>query len=78
MNEVSMIRRTMTTQQKQKIISSIRDEIFKYEEVVFTYLHGSFPGEGAFADVDLALFLDSAKVSKEETLSYKKNTGLKT
>jgi len=65
-----MIRRTMTNQQKQKIISSISDELFKYEEVVFAYLHGSFLGEGTFADVDLALFLDSAKVSKEETLSY--------
>ena len=65
-----MIRRTMTSHQKQKIITSIRDELFKCEEIVFAYLHGSFLGEGDFADVDVALFLHSEEVSKDEAFSY--------
>jgi len=60
----------MTSYQKQRIITSIRNELFKCEEIVFAYLHGSFLGEGDFADVDVALFLDSAKVPKEDALSY--------
>jgi predicted nucleotidyltransferase len=67
----------MDVQEKQKIISSIRDELFKCEEIVFAYLHGSFLGEGAFADVDVALFVDSAKVPKEYALSYELEKAVK-
>ena len=65
-----MIHRTMTSHQKQKIITSIRDELFEHEEIVFAYLHGSFLGEGDFADVDVVFFLDSTDISKEEAFSY--------
>jgi len=65
-----MIRRTMANEQKQKIMSAIQDELSKCEEIVFAYLHGSFLDENAFADVDVALFLNSTQVSKAETLSY--------
>ena len=65
-----MIRQTMTSHQKQKIITSIREKLLTCEEIVFAYLHGSFLNKGDFADVDIALFLDSTKVSKEEIFSY--------
>jgi len=60
----------MANEQKQKIMSAIQDELSKCEEIVFAYLHGSFLDENAFADVDVALFLNSTQVSKAETLSY--------
>ncbi|MBC8232462.1 nucleotidyltransferase domain-containing protein [bacterium] len=65
-----MIRQTMTSYQKQKIITSIREKLLTCEEIVFAYLHGSFLDKGDFADVDIALFLDSAKVPKEDAISY--------
>jgi len=67
----------MTSHQKQKIITSIREKLLKCEEIVFAYLHGSFLNEGDFADVDVALFLDSAKISKEDALSYELEKAVK-
>ena len=73
----TITRKMVSAAEKKKIISLIKEELLKYEEIIFAYLHGSFLGGAGFGDVDLALFLDSAKVSKEDALSYELEKAMK-
>jgi len=62
----------MTTQEKDRegVVSQLREQLQKREEIIFAYLHGSFVEGGPFKDIDLAVYVDEAKVSKDKCLEY--------
>lgn len=57
---------------KQRLISAIKSELFRYEEIVFTYIYGSFvdPHMPFFRDIDVGIYLDENLVSYKDFLDY--------
>lgn len=51
-------RRSLSQEEKEKIISKIKECLQPRHEISFAYLHGSFAGSKTFADVDIAIYLD--------------------
>jgi predicted nucleotidyltransferase len=44
---------------------TLRRELHKRPEIVFAILHGSFVAGGSYRDVDVAVWLDQARVARE-------------
>jgi predicted nucleotidyltransferase len=51
---------------KETIISILKQELQKHEEIGFAYLHGSFIEKDAFHDIDIAIFLEDLPESELE------------
>ena len=49
---------------KEAIISILKQELQKHEEIGFAYLHGSFTEKDTFRDIDVAVFLKELPESK--------------
>jgi len=48
---------------KKKIEKTIRKVLTKRNEISFAYLHGSFPKEARFRDIDVAVYLENIPAS---------------
>jgi len=46
---------------KQEIINKIKEILWKHDEIIFVYIHGSFT-ETFFRDIDIAVYIDENKV----------------
>jgi len=72
-------KQSIDRKERQKLIEAIRTFLSKKNDVVFTYLHGSFAEGGPFRDIDVALYLKNPKeeVGLESDYSYElsKNAG---
>jgi len=51
---------------KETILSVVKQELQRHEEIVFAYLHGSFTEKDEFHDIDIAVFLKELPESKLE------------
>jgi hypothetical protein len=52
-------RKKLDQQEKDLLISQLRQVLAGKEPVLFAYLYGSFLGEGFFQDIDVAVYFDS-------------------
>jgi predicted nucleotidyltransferase len=52
---------SVADKEKEKIISIISSALEKEISIVFSYIYGSFL-EGSFKDIDVAIFIDEAKI----------------
>ncbi len=69
---------TITPDEKQKIISVIRDALETHDEVLFAYIFGSFADENAqfFRDIDIGVYIADDWFSKKYSLDYSMNLSL--
>jgi len=50
--------------EKKKVKGILRKELFRYPEIIFAYLHGSFLLPVSCGDVDIAVYLESKALSE--------------
>lgn len=61
----------MDQEQKDSLISRIKDLLLSQKPTLFAYLYGSFLGGGPFRDIDVAAYVDPAAFkSTDEMFSY--------
>lgn len=61
---------SLTDTEKNKIVVQLRAQLDSKEEIVFAYLYGSFLTGQPFKDIDMAIYVDSQKISGERALGY--------
>ncbi len=52
------------------LITALRHELDARPEIVFAYLHGSFLSGGPYRDIDVAVWLDPARVARDDRSRY--------
>jgi predicted nucleotidyltransferase len=62
--------RLASTTEREKILATIRDRLAARGEILFAYLHGSFPAGGPYRDLDLAVFLDPGQAAPRRWRRY--------
>ena len=63
--------KTMNQEQKERVISELRDFLLKQRPVLFAYLYGSFLREERFRDMDVAAYVDPAAFkTSDEMFNY--------
>jgi len=55
---------------KEKIIEQLKNAIIQKDEIIFSYIHGSFLDKFPFQDIDIALYFDSKKISSLQAFDY--------
>lgn len=52
------------------LIAALRHELEVRPEILFAYLHGSFPSGGPYRDIDVGVWLDPSRVAREDWGRY--------
>jgi hypothetical protein len=60
----------LTSREKARVTSALRDLLAFHEEVLFAYLHGSFINGSRFRDIDVAIYLDHGRRTRRASLQY--------
>jgi predicted nucleotidyltransferase len=55
---------------RERIVGALRRELAARPDVLLAVLHGSFPRGGAYRDVDVAVWLDPGRLSRDERFRY--------
>ena len=55
---------------RKAILGKVAEFIGKRPEVVFAYAHGSFVGEGAYRDLDIAAWVDPRLTGAQDRVDY--------
>ena len=55
---------------REQIVGRLQRELDARPEIVLALLHGSFPDGGTYRDIDVALWLDPIRLSREERFRY--------
>jgi len=55
---------------RERIVEGLKRELEARPEIVLALLHGSFPQGGAYRDIDVAVWLDPARLSQDERFRY--------
>jgi len=55
---------------KEKIIEQLKNAIIQEDEIIFSYIHGSFLDKFPFKDIDIALYIDPKKISSLQAFDY--------
>ena len=55
---------------REQIVGRLQRELDARPEIVLALLHGSFPDGGTHRDIDVALWLDPIRLSREERFRY--------
>ncbi|WP_227767898.1 type VII toxin-antitoxin system MntA family adenylyltransferase antitoxin [Zhaonella formicivorans] len=64
-------RYSLSEKEKELILDVIKGMLLQHPQISFVYLHGSFLLEECFADIDLAVYLNSLKnVDKAKVTEY--------
>lgn len=66
----------MSEDRRDLLIRRLKIFLESRSEIRFALLHGSFPAGVSFRDVDLALYLDAAKVGQEAFRDYELKQGV--
>lgn len=66
----------MSEDQRDRLIQRVKALLQNSAEIRFALLHGSFLAGGSFRDMDLALYLDPAKVGQEAFRDYELKQGV--
>lgn len=61
-------RKHLAEHEKEKVLERIADLLGRREEILFAFVHGSFTGDGDFADIDLAIYLNEG--ASDSAVSY--------
>jgi predicted nucleotidyltransferase len=62
--------RTITEENKLKIIHELERFFEGRMEIIFAYIHGSFAEGLPFTDIDVAVYVDENTVSKDNAVDY--------
>lgn len=64
---------------REKLLSIIKSELLKHEEIVFAYIFGSFvdPEMPFFRDIDIGFFVDESAVPVNKFMDYSINLSLR-
>jgi len=60
----------LSQKDKTEIIQDLSNFLNEREEILFSYLHGSFIENSYFRDVDISIFIEENKISKNDILKY--------
>ena len=55
---------------REQIVGGLQRELEARPEIVLALLHGSFPKGGAYRDIDVAIWLDPGRLSRDEHFRY--------
>lgn len=69
--------RTIPAAQRDRMIERLIRLLEGRPEIVLAVLHGSFPTDGPFRDIDLALYLDLAEIRRESLRDYELEQGVR-
>ncbi|MBI5788053.1 MAG: nucleotidyltransferase domain-containing protein [Candidatus Schekmanbacteria bacterium] len=61
---------TLPTTEKEAIIRQLTDILAEREEIIFSYLHGSFVDGQYFRDLDVAVYVDEKCINREGAWDY--------
>ena len=64
-------------EQIEKIKQVLNQYLEKENDILFASLHGSFAEGRPFRDIDIAVFVEEAKLSKEKTLDFEISLSIK-
>jgi predicted nucleotidyltransferase len=69
---------TIPIEDKERLISIIKSELLKHEEIVFAYIYGSFvdPEMPFFRDIDVGIYVDENRISTKQFMDYSINLSL--
>ena len=67
----------LSQNEKTKIIQDLSNFPNEREEILFSYLHGSFIENSYFRDVDISIFIEENQISKNDILEYELSLLLK-
>jgi hypothetical protein len=56
--------------ERTDLIAGLQAKLGARPEILFAYLHGSFQTGGPYRDIDVALWLDSAQVARQDRGRY--------
>lgn len=65
----------MSVKQKAQVVQQLKEWLEGREEIIFSYLHGSFVEEKHFRDIDVAVFVDERRVEADRALEYGLDVG---
>lgn len=57
MREVGFKYRKLTTDEKERLLTSLKKELEEFDDVVFAYVHGGFVEMEVFRDIDVAVWI---------------------
>lgn len=68
----------ITSEEKQKIFSAIKNKLARYDEIVFAYIFGSFVDHGIpfFRDIDIGVYINENIISQKKFIDYAINLSL--
>ncbi|GAB4535928.1 MAG: nucleotidyltransferase domain-containing protein [Thermodesulfovibrionia bacterium] len=68
----------VSTEDKHKIIFTLKSALIHHEEILFAYIYGSFvdPEMPFFRDIDIGIYVDENRVSAEQFIDYSMNLSL--
>lgn len=75
--EISLRPGTMSGEQKDRLVRQLQDLLQGRSEIHLALLHGAFPTEEAFRDVDLALSIDPGAIGSETLRGYEVDLGIR-
>ena len=55
---------------RERIVARLKRELKARSEIVLALLHGSFTQGGAYRDIDVAVWLDPGRLSRDERFRY--------
>lgn len=69
---------TISGEDKKEIISVIKSNLLRHEEIIFAYIYGFFvkPEMPFFRDIDVGIYLDEDKISAKHFIDYAINISL--
>lgn len=68
----------IASEEKEKIISAIKDRLEKYNEIIFAYVFGSFIDNDSpfFRDIDIGVYVNEDVISQKQFIDYTMNLSL--
>ena len=67
----------LAEEDKKRTKEVLSQDLEKEESILFAYLHGSFTEERPFRDVDIAVFVDGSRISRESALDFEISFSIK-
>jgi len=69
-NEPKLKYYKLSTQQKHRLVETLKEKLENVDEIVFAYLHGSFLERESFRDIDVAIWLKRKEKAFQYTVDF--------
>lgn len=66
----------LTSREKARVTSALRDLLEVRDDVLFAYLHGSFVNGQKFRDIDVAVYLNHKRLTRRASLQHQNDLSL--